>query len=250
LDSAVRRWLIRFAALYDKQISSALPSIWVDALKDIPPTVLAEAMKKIELTFVPTNACPFPTPAHIHNLIGEADSEGLDADAEDAWQYVLRYARKFVLPGIGLASDAPPLDPIIEKAASAAGGLARIERCPTEELVWARKTFIENYKRLHRLPEHSLLISNGEARKILADLATPKQLPAVVRAVSAPAVVAPRTVPKKPGSAPVELSEEEWQRGKDEQKRRLGEYLAAQSCSKNPVPPVPVTASADGAALR
>lgn len=242
-------WMHRFDKLYQQpkpEIDAELLSLYESALSELSDEQLEEACRMT----VKTCERFFPKPAVILAHVSTADSESLDADAEDAWRYIRRYVAKFVLPGIGMASDAPPLEAVIEKAAYAAGGLVWLESCPTKELVWARKTFIENYKRLHRLPEHSLLISNGEAKKFFADLATPKQLPAVVRAVSAPAVVAPRTVPKKPETPPVELSEEEWQRRKDEQKRRLEEYLAEQSRSKNPVPPVPVTASADGAALR
>lgn len=113
-----------------------------------------------------TRACKFfPTPADVFTHVQRADAAGLDLEADEAWNRVLDYVREWYGN-----RRAPALPERIQYAARVAGGLGRIESCPTSELQWVRKQFVEAFKRFDELERSGMMLTRGEAKRLLANL--------------------------------------------------------------------------------
>lgn len=123
----------------------------------------------------------FPTPADIMEHVQKADKAGAELEAETAWHQALEYARRWYVPDFGLDRRAPELPPATEQAIRAAGGFRLLESCSESDLVWARKRFLESFGRIGELERSGLMLTRGEAKRVLAQLATgtdtPKALP-------------------------------------------------------------------------
>jgi len=117
---------------------------------------------------------------------------------EDDWQALLDYCRRWVSPDIPNPRGKPELPPEIDHAARAAGGLLWIESCPTEELQWAKKRFIEDLQRSRKTGDLAGLLTGGELRKLLR-----KAAPTVARLPEAipytPAIAAARSTLESAG---------------------------------------------------
>src|ERR1700674_2550585 len=144
LDSILRQSLARFAALYNVVPSEALPGIWLEALKDLRPEILSAALLRVEREFVPTQACPFPVPAHIRQMLAKVNDNEKTIEAESAWEKALDWSRHKWHPDLR-NSNLPALPHKIVKALGAAGGTPHLWQCSEEETQWARKRFIEFY---------------------------------------------------------------------------------------------------------
>ncbi|MGB6718207.1 MAG: hypothetical protein WBE47_14755, partial [Candidatus Acidiferrales bacterium] len=60
--------------------------------------------------------------------------------------------------------------PAIEFAVKASGGWRRLHTCSEDGLVWCRKTFLDRLAVIGETTEVEHLLSDGEAKRILADL--------------------------------------------------------------------------------
>jgi hypothetical protein len=123
--------------------------VWAEALADIGPAKLVELFRKLENTFMPTSACPFPTPAHIRALLEEEHTLERIKDAELAWDVLLHVLNKHYHPNVegGWKRGSPKLSPRTSVAANAAGGIPFIWSCTNAQLVWVKKDFIAAYGR-------------------------------------------------------------------------------------------------------
>lgn len=86
-------------------------------------------------------ACPFPTPAHIHNLLAEEKS----AWAEMMWQQILSLIYKRYHPDLGWRGL--QIDDEFIPAVNAAGGVPYLWNASGEQLIWAKKEFIAQLTR-------------------------------------------------------------------------------------------------------
>jgi hypothetical protein len=99
------------------------------------------------------------------------------ASAELKWQDVLDFVRRYWSPDLpgGISRGAPRISERTMTGIRAAGGLAWLNECSREHLVWAKKAFCESYtawETLKRdeylLPENSPIRElNSEAGKTL-----------------------------------------------------------------------------------
>jgi hypothetical protein len=129
-------------------------TLWTEAFADIPDAVLEAAFKKTLTT------CKF-WPIKVADVCEHVDTAE-DSQTEEEWQHVIEYARRYVYPDIGVRAP-KPLPPDVDHAARAAGGLYYLESCPTPELQWAKKRFVEDLTRQRKsreiaayLPESTL----------------------------------------------------------------------------------------------
>jgi hypothetical protein len=130
------------------------------ALADLPPETIDAACKKYmqEGRF-------FPLPADIRAFCTKADAVVSAVDVEEAWQRALSYASKYGnLSGV----KRPLLSEAAEVAIRACGGLDYLEACPSDQLQWHRKTFLEVYSRYKAAPSLALLPTTEEGRALLA----------------------------------------------------------------------------------
>lgn len=158
--------------MYGKQITSALVGVWIDALSGHKPETLKPLFRR---AFA---ACKFfPTPADVLEPIKQAQEAGVPVAANLKWNEVLEYCRLYVRPDLPIPSDARKITERTMTAIRAAGGLAWIESCSTDDLVWAKKAFVESYTAWETLKRNEYLLPDGPVKKLLSDAA--KALPEV-----------------------------------------------------------------------
>lgn len=165
-DQLIRSWLLRFALNASRQMdaatSEALVSLWCESFADLSDEVLESAFRHA------LGACRFfPSVADIRAHLDRADAQGLEIEAESAWERALDHARRW-----DGSRHAPVLPEKIERAVRAAGGLHWLESCPAGQLQWAQKKFIEVYKCSDELERAGQLVGRSEARRILAEART------------------------------------------------------------------------------
>jgi hypothetical protein len=136
----------------------------MEELAGYSPAVLAPIFRKVLRT------CRFfPTPADVLEPLNRAAKRDNEAAAEKAWQFTLDYCRQWISPDIPNPTGMPKLEPEIDAAARAAGGLLYLESCPTAKLEWAKKSFLEAFLRNRETAEHENLLTGGELGKLLRD---------------------------------------------------------------------------------
>jgi hypothetical protein len=144
----------------------AVVAIYYELLSDIPIPQLDAACRRVT-----QRARFFPKPADIRDVLEEPAAKALQLDAENAWDRTLRFVQQ------GMFSGIRELPPQVMHAARAAGGLGWIESCPPGDLQWAKKRFIEDYKLIHETRQAEHLLSDGEAKKIIRQLAAQSEQP-------------------------------------------------------------------------
>lgn len=166
--ATIRRWLTRFAALYAYVPNDLVAPIWREEFCKLTEVAFEAACRKVEQTFKPTSACPFPVPANLRDVIAEVVDASESIKADQAWSTLLR----------NLQWDAFNPEKLSERtrhAVSAAGGFEYLESCPLSELAWAKKRFIEAYQTFVFVEENQHFIGTSEAKKILGNLS--RELP-------------------------------------------------------------------------
>jgi hypothetical protein len=223
---------MKFVAVTGKDASAALFEIWDEQLRDIAPDKIALACDRLMKTWRYPN---LPTPGDVRAQLDQAEEKGFELEAEREWEKLLAWVRENYFPDTGVRRGAPQLPATTLHGARAAGGFSHIERCPQDQLVWCRKTFLAAYKNVHETEQVQHLIGKGEAKKILARLSAPavlnvKQLPPEPEAPLLPRAEV-RKVLDKIAQIP---SEEEWERRKAEQKERAAAWIAAHPEAQKP----------------
>ena len=222
-----RRWLMKFVAVTGKEASPALFDIWDEQLRDIPPEKLGLACDHLMKAWRYPN---LPTPGDVRAQIDQANANGLQLEAEQAWLRAFDWVQRYFHPDLGVTRGAPELPPVIRHAIDAAGGMRSIEGGKESELPWMKKRFIADYVLIHETRQFQPLLSNREARRILVEVTgpakpKPKQLKSPAPEGNLPPRDEVRTVLERVAEIP---SEEEWERRKQDLKRRANEWAARQ----------------------
>jgi hypothetical protein len=164
----VRRWLFKFALAFQSQgrepavtseTAKALLSVWLEGLDDLSTEALEPLFRATLRT-----AKWFPTVAEIRTHIESAAA----GRYEDEWQFLLEWIARYFHPDIGITAP-KPLPPDILHAANAAGGLRYLESCSTDDLVWAKKRFIEDLARQRTTEETFAALPESELGKMLRE---------------------------------------------------------------------------------
>lgn len=124
----------------------------------------------MEKTFVPTTACPFPVPAHVRAQIDTARENLTMVKAQIAWETTLDWIRRWYRPDCR-DMKVKPLEEIAFRCLTAAGGPSHVAECSLEDLVWAKKRFIEAYLSFSQLQADQHFLPGSEAKQILQGLA-------------------------------------------------------------------------------
>lgn len=152
--------------VYSKQITAPLVSIWLEALAGYHAEVLESLFRQVF-----RNCKFFPTPADVLEPVKQAEQAGAPLAAEVKWHNVLDYCRCFVRADLPISKDAPKIGERTMTAIRAAGGLLWIESCSREDLVWAKKAFIETYAQWDVLQKGQFALPDGEIKKLFAETA-------------------------------------------------------------------------------
>ena len=201
----------------DSDALSVYVTLWIEGFSDLPNNVLEAAFGKTLAT------CKF-WPVKIADVREHVESAE-DARAEDEWQNVLEYARRHVYPDplethtlapevlkerfknyVPAQSGPPRLPADVAHAAAAAGGLRYLESCPTDELQWAKKRFIEDLTRQRRSRDIAPLLGDSPLSKLLERTAQRLALPAASPAVSSRETRSPLEVLRSLRDAPHDLT--------------------------------------------
>lgn len=176
----IREWVARFAVNCGQQLSEARVLLWIDELSDIEPDRLIAAFRAVMRSHTFNS---IPQIGDIRAKIDQAESNGLELRAVQAWEHALGVAES---DGRGFQA----LDAATQHAILAAGGLHWMESCPEQELQWAKKRFLEDFKLVHETRQTEHLLSDGEAKQIVRQLAAKRPRPRALSPVTVPTATA------------------------------------------------------------
>ena len=166
-DSLIRQWLWRFGVNFQKETAPYLP-LWLETFGGMEPEVLRSLFERAMRT------CTFfPTVAEILAPL-EVVEQG---SFEDEWQALLDYCERWVNRDVPNMQGKPALPADIDHAARAAGGLYYLESCSVDDLVWAKKRFIEDLARQRKTGDIAGFLPGSELRELLKNAAPRFQLP-------------------------------------------------------------------------
>lgn len=181
-----------------EQTAPMVAQVWDEGLEDVPTEAL-------EPTFKATLRASkwFPTVADIRQHVECAE----DTRSEDEWHRALAYAREWCHPDgiIAFGATRPILPSDIDHAIRAAGGGRFLWGCSEEQLIWAKKAFLEDLKRQRNAGHIAPLLGPSEFRKVLSEAGKRATLLPSATATEAPAI----PPPAKEISAPPKPTEEE-----------------------------------------
>lgn len=167
----INQFLVKAGELYGKEITPALVKIWNEEFGKYPvfmlQTMFSGVLKRCKF---------FPTPADVFDMKEKVEKATSTLTAEQKWQQVLEYCRKFIRPDLAPDPTAPRIGERTMTAIRAAGGLIRIEGCSEDDLVWAKKAFIETYAAWEILQKDQYLIPDGELKEAIAGVAKMREL--------------------------------------------------------------------------
>lgn len=159
--------MARFAGLYNYLPHESLANIWIENLANVPEETLLAAFQRVGHTFIPTSACPFPTPAHVREQIRTAESAVKDQIAAESWEMGMNWMGRWFHPDIGIDKKAPALDSKIMRSLNQAGGFSYLYNADRTQIMWARKTFIEAFQTLDKIEAEHPMLTGSEAKRAL-----------------------------------------------------------------------------------
>jgi len=114
-----------------------------------------------------------------------------DEKAAQKWNEVRRYIREDYHPDLK-HHQCRRISERTSRAINAAGGLGYVSECIGDDLVLARKRFIESYLRWDELEQDKFLLPEGEVKRLLAETA---KTMSVERLLERPKAVEPALKP-------------------------------------------------------
>jgi hypothetical protein len=146
--------LQRLYKLYHMKPDPQVVAMWSQHLYDLTPQGIEWACLELERHFKPTLACPFPTPAHVRELLEKPAHLLAEQAAEEAWQRVVLAVNKGLWdPDHGYRDPKDKLPEEFKPHIAAAGGLSYLYHAEPKEQLWAKKEFLKSWMRdfeIHR----------------------------------------------------------------------------------------------------
>ena len=188
----ISEWVVRFALNADKPLNAKEQAVycstWEEGFSDVDEG-------RLKAAFI---AClrshmfkTIPTIGDIRRHLQNAESNKAEEEAAQKFDEVLRYFREECHPDL---KDRQPrkISERTRRAINAAGGARHLRECIGDDLVFARKRFIESYLRWNELEQGRFLLPEGEVTNLLAGVA--KNM-SVERLLEAPKVIEPKVQP-------------------------------------------------------
>jgi len=164
----INEWLLKFAVAYPvqgnrepvvtKETAPLLAGIWSEALADIPTGALEPAFRATL-----QSSKWFPTVADIRSHIESAHY----SRAEDEWQNLLEYCRRYVNRDTVRDNPPPRLPSDIDHASRAAGGIFYLASCSEKDLIFAKQRFIEDLTRQRKSRDIAGFLPCSELQEML-----------------------------------------------------------------------------------
>lgn len=163
-SDAIREFLVKAGEVYSKQITAPLVSIWLEALAGYRVEVLETLFRQVF-----RNCKFFPTPADVLEPVKKAEEGSAPLEAELKWGNVLAYANS-TSPDIP-ERNRPKISERTQAAIRAAGGIAWIRDCSRDDLVWAKKSFVQAYVQWDAIAKGAFALPEGEIQKLFTQTA-------------------------------------------------------------------------------
>jgi hypothetical protein len=138
--------------------------MWEEGFADLEPRALQGAFAKT------LRACKFfPKVADIREHIEQAEQNTAEEQAALKFDEVRSEIRRHYSPDI--LWHGRKISERTQRAINCAGGIAYLSECIGDDLVFARKRFIESWLRWDELQQDQNLLPEAQAKKLLADAA-------------------------------------------------------------------------------
>jgi hypothetical protein len=178
-DQLIREWLFRFGVEHKEDVAPRLP-LWLEAFGRMDPEILESLFKRALST------CRFfPKVSEILEPLATAEANASPEAAEKAWVRVLEIRRVDWNPNLrDSKSFNRAFSRLSERVRQASRAAGIFREFTAEEYekgalhTWARKRFIESFIAWGELEQDKFLLPDGEIKKLLADVAETKALPA------------------------------------------------------------------------
>jgi hypothetical protein len=154
----IRQWLVRFATDCSEPVDPARIALFEDSFYEVPLEVLKPAF---EATLKTNHFQGHPKVSDVWKYIDKANLSGVELVAAQKWPEVLSAADS----GNGFGD----FDAATQLAARRAGNLYHLDTHKDEN--FARERFIAAYKLIHETQQAENLLSDGEAKNIVRQLA-------------------------------------------------------------------------------
>lgn len=169
--ATIQRWLTRFAALYNHVPSTVITGLWFDRLNLLSVSQLNATFRRLEETFKPTSACPFPTPAHILELVKVAEEADSKRQAERAWDSAIENISRYYTPDLELGGLARVhFSDKMWHCIRAAGGAEMLATCRATDLHFRKTEFLNAWENYSILEQDANFLPDSEAKKLFSQL--------------------------------------------------------------------------------
>ena len=176
-DLLIRKWFATLTENFDYVPSDSLVKIWIAGLRDLDSQTLSRAFDKILKTWKPEFGRKFPVIADVRSCIDKARSVLTAQAAEDIWQDALEACMHQYHPDCGWSG--PRLSARVARAIAAANGVHYLCTCSEDDLVWAKKRFVECYLRAEEIEDWGDFLPSPE-RPLYEAFCESKSLPRII----------------------------------------------------------------------
>jgi hypothetical protein len=169
----IKEWLFRFGVEHKEDVAPRLP-LWLEAFGEMDAALLQKLFSRA------FKACKFfPKVSEILEPLESAEKNAAPEAAEVAWERVLDIRRVHWNPDIPgpFHRAVAKLSERVRQAARAAGVFRDFDSV-ADLHTWAKKRFVESFIAYGENQQDAFLLPDGEIKRLLADVAATKALPA------------------------------------------------------------------------
>jgi hypothetical protein len=181
-ENLISAWLTRLAlnsgVPLDAGSRAVYVQLWMESFADLDDAKLNAAFRKILLTWGSEfgKVGKLPTVGDIRGHIDATANKELASRADLEWQKLLDYIRRFYWADGPWQHKAPKLPEKVRVSCNAAGGFAWLNECSRDDLVWAKKSFIEHYTAWEEMRKDQWLLPEGTLRNLMLEASSEKAL--------------------------------------------------------------------------
>jgi hypothetical protein len=173
----IKDWLVKFSLNANEELDDFVmqgyQQMWEEAFVGLELRALQAAFAKT------LRACKFfPKVADILEHVEQAKQNGDEEQAALKWDEVIGKIRRNYHPDLG-GWCGGKIAERTRRAINCAGGMAYLSECVGDNLVFARKRFIESWLRWDELQQDQYLLPEGEFKKLIADASQRMTIPQI-----------------------------------------------------------------------
>lgn len=181
-DSLISDWLMRLAlnsgVALEPGTRAVYVKLWTESFADLDDAKLNAAFQKTLLTWGSEfgKVGKLPTLGDIRGHLDATAKKELASRADLEWQKLLDYIRRYFWADGPWQHKAPKLPEKVWVSCNAAGGFAWLNECSRDDLVWAKKRFVESYIAWEEMKKDQWLLPEGTLRNLLLEASSERAL--------------------------------------------------------------------------